>query len=172
MKATPSAICQCCTGKQPSAVGFKWQYYDGPPIDWQAVEPYQTPLETLLQMRKDMKKEAKGRRGSNKGSGGNGGATGAGRRKMALQNFSRTQASHNGAVTRASFAAAIPDPWQDLRVLGEMAERFAVQSGAYSHDCYPPINKLSIYPLTHLINPINRHPLSSHPINQPRLMTD
>ena len=51
MGISHGGISHDCHGKQADASGFKWRFYDGPlPIDWDAIESKQTPLEQLKTM--------------------------------------------------------------------------------------------------------------------------
>ena len=51
MGISQGGISQCCHGKQADSSGFKWRFYEGSlPIDWDALAPRQTPLDTLKAM--------------------------------------------------------------------------------------------------------------------------
>ena len=50
LNVSQSGISLCCGNQKTDAYGFKWQFYEGPPVDWEAIEPYQTPLEKLQEM--------------------------------------------------------------------------------------------------------------------------
>ena len=51
MGISHGGISLACHGKQTDASGFKWRFYEGSlPIDWDAIESKQTPLEQLKTM--------------------------------------------------------------------------------------------------------------------------
>jgi hypothetical protein len=48
-----ASIALCCRGTQSHAYGYKWRYYQGPPIDWEAFkkDPRQLSLEKIIQVK-------------------------------------------------------------------------------------------------------------------------
>ena len=47
MHVRRAGILLCCNGIGNVHCGFRWRYYRGPSIDFEALEQYQTPLEEL-----------------------------------------------------------------------------------------------------------------------------
>jgi hypothetical protein len=58
MGVSPAGISLCCSGKSQESFGFRWKFYEGPPIDWELLKDKQMSKEELLTIAAKHKREA------------------------------------------------------------------------------------------------------------------